>query len=93
MKEDKVELDSLESFLFKNKKLTRKQGREKEWQEVPIKNTEIGFLVVFPILGGLFLGLYLDRRLNTSPKLTLVFLFLGVIIGFVNIFKIVKESK
>ena len=35
-----------------------------------------GFLVVPPVVGALA-GQWLDRRFNTAPWLTLVFLFLG----------------
>lgn len=55
--------------------------------------TEIGFSVATPVVGGVLLGVFLDKKFNLAPKLTLSFLFLGVIIGFINIFKIVNENK
>ncbi len=35
---------------------------------------------------GLAMGYYLDRWLGTSPWLTLIFLLLGIVSGFRNIF-------
>ncbi len=58
-----------------------------------MSGTEIGFSVTVPVVGGVLLGVYLDKEFNTAPKLTLSFLFLGVIIGFLNIIKIVKDNK
>ncbi len=55
--------------------------------------TEVGFSVVVPIVGGVFLGVYLDKKFGLSPRLTLSFLFLGVMVGFINIFRIVSQNK
>lgn len=52
----------------------------------------LGGTLTIPIVGGLFLGRFLDNRLSSSPILTLSFLFLGVIISFYTIYKIAKES-
>lgn len=49
---------------------------------------EIGFAIAIPIAGGGLLGVVIDRIWSTSPKATLSLLFLGVVISFMNMFKI-----
>lgn len=53
--------------------------------------SELGFVISFPIVGGIFLGSWLDKKLSVYPKLTLLFLFLGVMISFANLIFLIKE--
>ena len=58
----------------------------------------IGLHLVSGIIVGVFVGYYLDKFFNTSPLLTIIFFFLGVITGFYNMYKdvlkyIEKEEK
>lgn len=53
---------------------------------------ELGFAISLPIAFGAILGSFLDRFFLTSPRLTLSFIFLGVIIGGASIFKLIKEK-
>lgn len=55
--------------------------------------TEIGFSIVIPIAGGVILGVFLDTKLNLAPKLTLSFLFLGVVVAFMNMIRILRENE
>lgn len=41
----------------------------------------LGWLVVTPLVAGLFLGQWLDHRLGHSPTWTLTCLFLGLVLG------------
>ena len=41
-----------------------------------------GFVLVISTFGGLYLGLYLDELTSMAPNFTLVFLLLGVVLGF-----------
>lgn len=50
---------------------------------------EIGFAIAIPIAGGGLLGVLIDRTWSTTPKATLSLLILGVVISFMNIYKIV----
>ena len=50
---------------------------------------ELGFSISLPIAGGAILGAYLDKVFATSPKLTLSFIFLGIIIGIRSIFRLI----
>ena len=55
--------------------------------------SSIGFAVALSIFIGLFIGVYLDRRLETHPWLTLLFLVLGIAAGFRNIALAIKKSR
>ena len=48
--------------------------------------SSLGIAMVAAILIGLFIGYQLDKWLETSPWFTLIFLVLGIISGFRNIF-------
>lgn len=41
-----------------------------------------GFVLVISTFGGLYLGLYLDELTKMAPNFTLVFLLLGIVLGF-----------
>jgi len=49
--------------------------------------SRIAFGLLIPILVGFFLGTYLDNRFSTDPWLTIIFLMLGIIIGFAGLYK------
>ena len=53
----------------------------------------VGLTLVFATVIGLFIGLKLDAWLGTSPWLTAVFLMIGIIAGFRNLFVYVKRSQ
>lgn len=56
--------------------------------------SSLSFSIVLAMLIGLGIGYWLDNRIfHTSPWLTLVFLGLGVIAGFRNIYLAVKRSR
>jgi len=48
--------------------------------------SSVGISMVASTFIGLAMGYYLDKWLDTAPWLTLVFLLLGIISGFRNIF-------
>jgi ATP synthase protein I len=47
--------------------------------------------LLLPILAGFFLGNYLDKKLNSSPWITLLLLLLGISAGFWWLYKSVKD--
>ncbi|MBI3954809.1 AtpZ/AtpI family protein, partial [Candidatus Gottesmanbacteria bacterium] len=46
--------------------------------------SNLGFTIAIPIVIGAVLGSFLDNKLNTSPKLTLSLIMLGLFISFYN---------
>lgn len=53
----------------------------------------VGLSVALSIFIGLAIGVYFDRRYNTTPWLTLIFLVLGIAAGFKNIGLAIKKSR
>jgi len=54
--------------------------------------SSVGISMVAATFIGLAMGYYLDRWLDTSPWLTLIFLVLGIISGFRNIFILTQRE-
>ena len=64
----------------------------------PLENlaliSQIGIAMITPIIMGLYLGRWIDNKLNTQPIFLFVFIVMGVIAGFMNLFKITtKDTK
>jgi ATP synthase protein I len=53
--------------------------------------SSIGIAMVLLIFGGLYFGVYLDRRFETGYIFTIVLLVAGIIAGFRNIYLIIKK--
>jgi ATP synthase protein I len=53
----------------------------------------IGLSVALSIFIGLAIGVYLDRRWDTSPWLTLIFIGLGIAAGYKNLGLAIKKSR
>jgi ATP synthase protein I len=53
----------------------------------------VGLTMVFATVIGLFVGLKLDAWFGTAPWLTALFLLIGIIAGFRNLFVYVKRSQ
>lgn len=52
--------------------------------------SELGFSISLPIAGGALLGQFLDNKLGTSPRITLSLIFTGLIIGILNIYRLIN---
>ena len=55
--------------------------------------SSIGLSVALSIFIGLAAGVYIDRKYNTSPWFTLIFLVLGIIAGYRNIGLAIKKIR
>ena len=51
----------------------------------------IGFSLIVPLVGGAFLGSYLDNKIDSGPKITLSLIFFGLFIGLYTMYKTVKD--
>ena len=69
------------------KKETKKQFRELWYY------SSLSFSIALAIVIGLAIGLWLDTRYDTSPWFTLIFLGLGIIAGFRNIYLAIEKSR
>jgi ATP synthase protein I len=73
--------------LFFMKKETKRSLRELTYY------SSLGLSVSLAIFIGLAVGVYLDRRFETSPWCTLIFLVLGIIAGFRNIAIVIRKTR
>lgn len=55
--------------------------------------SSLSFSIALAIVIGLAIGLWLDTRYDTSPWFTLIFLGLGTIAGFRNIYLAIEKSR
>ena len=55
--------------------------------------SSLGLSVALSIFIGLAVGIYLDRRFETSPWFTLIFLVIGIIAGFRNIAMVIRKTR
>jgi len=53
----------------------------------------VGLTMVFATVIGLFVGLKLDKWFGTSPWLTALFLLIGIVAGFRNLFVYARKSQ
>ena len=76
-----------------------------DWDIIPMKRetrrtfkelayySSLGLSVSFAIFIGLAIGVVLDRKFDTSPWFTLVFLAFGIAAGFRNIALVIKRAR
>ena len=55
--------------------------------------SSLGLSVSFAIFIGLAIGVVLDRKFDTSPWFTLIFLAFGIAAGFRNIALVIKRGR
>jgi len=55
--------------------------------------SSLGLSVSFAVFIGLGVGVMLDRKFDTSPWFTLIFLGFGIIAGFRNIGRAIKRVR
>ena len=53
--------------------------------------SSVGIAMVFLIFGGLYLGVYLDRKFETVYVFTVLLLSIGIVAGFRNIYVLIKK--
>lgn len=54
--------------------------------------SSMGIALGVTIFGCFFIGLYLDRTFGTAYLFTFLFLLLGILAGFKNIYELIKKS-
>jgi F0F1-type ATP synthase assembly protein I len=66
--------------------------KDKEWWSNIFYLSEIGLIIIVSILLGLGVGLFLDRKLNTSFFI-FIFLIFGIVGGFLGVYKIIFKNE
>jgi len=74
----------------KDDKKENKKGSP--WREFA-QYGSLGMTMVISTVGCYFLGYWLDKKLGTSPYLSLIGLFLGISAGFYQLYKITKRAE
>jgi ATP synthase protein I len=54
--------------------------------------SSFGIALVIAIFGGILIGAWLDKKLGTGHKFSFLFLLIGVIAGFRNLYTWVKKT-
>lgn len=73
-----------------NKEIDNNENRSKAYGNY-FELSSLGITLVVSTFLGLAIGLFLDKKLKTSPIFTIILLILGIISGFVNVFRIVNR--
>ncbi|MFH1139256.1 MAG: AtpZ/AtpI family protein [Pseudomonadota bacterium] len=68
------------------------KGAREAFRILAVAST-MGISMVLATVIGLGIGFFLDRYFGTSPWLTLIFLVLGIIAGFNNLYVIMKKVQ
>lgn len=55
--------------------------------------SSIGLVLPSSIAVGLFLGYFLDKLLGTAPWMLIIFLLLGIVSGFLSLFRALRKFK
>lgn len=69
-----------------------KEGTKQYIKMLALVST-MGLSLVLATVIGLAVGYYLDKAFGTNPWLTLIFLVLGIVAGFRNLFIIMKRAQ
>lgn len=56
------------------------------------KYSSLGYYLVIPLLGGVFLGLFIDKTLHIKPFGIVCGILIGTIATFYNLIKLTKEN-
>ncbi|MFO7875680.1 MAG: AtpZ/AtpI family protein [Desulfovermiculus sp.] len=66
---------------------------DKDYRDSLLRASLLGIHLVATTFVGLAVGYFLDRWLGTKPWLTMLFLVLGIVAGFKNMFQEVKKIQ
>ncbi|NLP45851.1 MAG: AtpZ/AtpI family protein [Epulopiscium sp.] len=54
--------------------------------------THLGLVMVIPIIGCIWFGSFLDKKLNTSVFFLIIFTILGIFSAFRNLFVVTQQA-
>ena len=93
-KDDELE-DEFEARVRRQRALIEKGRRERGqsfWGYVGLIGA-VGWSVAVPMVLGVLLGLWLDRKFQAGSKCTLVLLLLGLSIGCINAWRTITKEQ
>ena len=69
-------------------------GRNKLRDAAALANlSSVGIALVLSMIIGLLFGWFIDQKLHTGPWFLIIFLILGIVAGFLNVFRAIKRSS
>ncbi len=69
------------------------KNEKNDWYASYAIYSVVGIQLAASVIAGLFFGSYIDKKIGTTPWLTIAGLILGSAGGFYNLFKIVNWHK
>ncbi|MBI4008742.1 AtpZ/AtpI family protein [Candidatus Roizmanbacteria bacterium] len=75
------------------KKVNEKESKKLTKKKFDVTYLNVGYYIITPIIIGVFLGLGVDYWAGTKPFFTSIFLFLGTVASFYNLFKLLKNGE
>ena len=82
-----IEDDFIQKVFPKNKR------EKKDFRALDLTYLNIGFYLITPILLGVLLGYNLDVWFKSKPYFLILFLILGTLSSFYNLWKLTKEKR
>ena len=67
--------------------------KEKKRTSLYLESLNIGFYLAIPLLAGVFIGIMIDKWLQTKPVFILIFITLGMIASLYNLYKLTQEKN
>ena len=84
--------DEVTSLILGDASRFMKRENRRSFRELTYYSS-LGFSIALAIFIGLAIGIFLDRRFDTNPWFTLIFLGAGIVAGFRNIGIAIKKSR
>ena len=60
--------------------------------KIVVRYINLGYYLLVPLIGGVFIGVELDKWLGTKPIFTVVFILLGTLAIFYNLVKLLRHA-
>lgn len=70
--------------------MENQKNRTREFADLA-KLSSVGIVLVVSVAIGYFLGAGIDRHFHTAPVFTIIFIFLGIGAGFLNVFRTLRK--
>ena len=76
------------------RRLRRAERERHQWLAQTVFIGTLGLVFVLPVVGGAYLGAWLDGRLTGySQSWTLSLILIGILVGAVNVYLLIREDR
>jgi ATP synthase protein I len=70
--------------------MEEKKSKKREYADIA-RISSVGIALVVSVAIGYFIGAAIDRYFHTAPVFTIIFIFLGIGAGFLNVFRTLRK--